>query len=90
MEYDASDEDESNGGEGDSVRALRSHSTFFTTRSQMLARSISSYAPSTCAFIFRSSSLRKARVSSSSSSCSVVAKETKEDVREEPLLFGGE
>lgn len=46
MENDASDEDESNGGEGDSVRALRSRSTFFTTRNHTLARSISSYAPS--------------------------------------------
>ena len=83
MGYGANDEDESNGEEGDSIRALRSCSAFFTTHNQMLARSISSYALSTCAFIFRStSSLRKARVSSSSSFCSVavVVKEAEGDV----------
>ena len=91
MEYGANDKDENNGDEGDSIRALRSRSAFFTTHNQMLARSISSYARSTCAFIFQStSSLRKARVSSSSSFCSVAIKETEGDVREEPLLLNGE
>ena len=93
MRYGANDEDESNGDEGDSIRALRSRSAFFTTHNQMLARSISSYALSMCTFIFWStSSLRKAQVSSSSSFCSVavVVKEAEGDVQEEPLLPNSE
>lgn len=76
------------------VRVRRSRNTFLTTRNHTLARSISSNAPSICAFILRSISLRNARVSSSSSPCSVAAKETEEDraelMREELSLFGDE
>ena len=83
--------------EQDDTLVERSRRTVLTTHSHVFVLSTSSYAPSTCALIFRNINRRSALVSSSSSSRCVRANETTDDCAEDEqeesplpqLLSGG-